>query len=147
MLKRIIFLCVAFCFVLMSMASFAGDVRNPSPDIPTLNRMQNSLLHIEIINYSMVCKLINERFNDDPTANDLQHRFNLKGTDFGISAASREQVWFFFGDTMAFKDSWKPGSGPDFSRLCGCSCGKACRKPGTFMRTLEFSAGQISGRA
>lgn len=138
MLKRIIFLCVAFCFVLMSMASFAGDVRNPSPDIPTLNRMQNSLLHIEIINYSMVCKLINERFNDDPTANDLQHRFNLKGTDFGISAASREQVWFFFGDTMAFKDSWKPGSGPDSVGYVDAPAEKLAANPELLCGHLNF---------
>ncbi|HUN55851.1 MAG TPA: DUF4185 domain-containing protein [Smithella sp.] len=129
---------LALVLILSTNISFAGDVRNPSSEVPALSHIKNSPPQIEIINYSMVCKLINERFNDDPTANDLQHRFNLKGTDLGISAASREQVWFFFGDTMAFKDSWKPGSGPDSVGYVDASAEKLAANPELLCGHLNF---------
>jgi hypothetical protein len=127
-----------FALILSAQIVFAGEVPHSVKDMPELKRMHDQPPRIEILNYSMVCKLINERFNDDPTANDLQHRFNLKGTDLGYSAASGEQVWFFFGDTMAFKDSWKPGQGPDSVGYVDATAERLAANPELLCGHLNF---------
>ncbi|MGA3281210.1 MAG: DUF4185 domain-containing protein [Smithella sp.] len=129
---------VTLAVILSSHIVFAYEFTHPAQSLPGSNGLQNLPPRIEILNYSLVCKLINERFNDDPTANDLQHRFNLKGTDLGISTAIGEKVWFFFGDTMAFKDSWKPGQGPDSVGYADASAGRIAADPEILCSRLNF---------
>jgi hypothetical protein len=62
----------------------------------------------------------------------------LKGTDLGISVAGRGQVWFFFGDTMAFKNSWKPGQGPDSIGFVEASPERLASTPNLLCDHLNF---------
>lgn len=63
---------------------------------------------------SEVCKLINGRGVDDPSANDLHHKFNLRGSDLGIPVEHDGTTYFFFGDSIGFKGIWNFGeSVPD----------------------------------
>ena len=57
-----------------------------------------------------LCKLISNRNQDDPTANDTHHRFNLRGTDLGIPVAHGNDVFFFFGDSAGAAGIWPLGA-------------------------------------
>jgi hypothetical protein len=68
-----------------------------------------------LVQLDQLCKLISNRNQDDPTANDTHHRFNLRGTDLGIPVANGNDVFFFFGDSAGAAGIWPlgPQSLPD----------------------------------
>lgn len=62
---------------------------------------------------SFLCKLINNAFLQDPTANQTHTRYNLMGTDLGVPVLAGNAIHLFFGDTMGYKVIWAPGEDPD----------------------------------
>lgn len=54
----------------------------------------------------MLCKLVNDENNLDPTPNQTHTRANVLGTDLGIPVAHGSDVFFFFGDTIGYQGIW-----------------------------------------
>lgn len=62
----------------------------------------------------LICKLISDQQNLDPTPNATHTRANVLGTDLGIPVAHGSDLFFLFGDTVGFKGIWPfSESGPD----------------------------------
>lgn len=56
------------------------------------------------------CKLISDRFVDDPTPNQTHLRANVRGTDLGIPVVSGDDIFFLFGDTAGARGIWPLGA-------------------------------------
>lgn len=89
-----------------------------------------------------LCKLITNRNQDDPTANDTHHRFNLRGTDLGIPVANGADVYFFFGDSAGYKAIWPlgPQSLPDAVGYSGVPAAQLAAAPDALCSNLRFLA-------
>ena len=76
---------------------------------------------------SQVCKLLSNANTSDPTANDVQHRANVRGADLGIPVEHQGALYLLFGDTIGFAGIWGNGEShpdaigrvADASQLCG----------------------------
>jgi len=79
---------------------------------------------------------------DDPTANDTHHRFNLRGTDLGIPVAHGNDVYFFFGDSAGYKAIWPlgPQSLPDAVGYSGVPGTDLAQHPELLCSNLSFLA-------
>ena len=89
-----------------------------------------------------LCKLISNRNQDDPTANDTHHRFNLRGTDLGIPVAHGNDVFFFFGDSAGAAGIWPlgPQSLPDAVGYSAVGAAALAADPKTLCSNLAFLA-------
>jgi hypothetical protein len=89
-----------------------------------------------------LCKLITNRNQDDPTANDTHHRFNLRGTDLGIPIANGSDVFFFFGDSAGEAGIWPlgPQSLPDAVGYAASGGAALAADPTTLCSNLAFLA-------
>jgi len=89
-----------------------------------------------------LCKLITNRNQDDPTANDTHHRFNLRGTDLGIPVAHGNDVYFFFGDSAGEAGIWPlgPQSLPDAVGYSAVGGAALAADPKTLCSNLAFLA-------
>jgi hypothetical protein len=89
-----------------------------------------------------LCKLITNRNQDDPTANDTHHRFNLRGTDLGIPVAVGNDVYFFFGDSAGEAGIWPlgPQSLPDAVGYSAVGAAALAADPSTLCSNLAFLA-------
>ena len=89
-----------------------------------------------------LCKLISNRNQDDPTANDTHHRFNLRGTDLGIPVAHGDDVYFFFGDSAGAAGIWPlgPQSLPDAVGYAAAGGPALAADPATLCSGLSFLA-------
>jgi hypothetical protein len=89
-----------------------------------------------------LCKLITNRNQDDPTANDTHHRFNLRGTDLGIPVANGDDVFFFFGDSAGEAGIWPlgPQSLPDAVGFAAVGGAKLAQAPEQLCTNLSFLA-------
>ena len=89
-----------------------------------------------------LCKLITNRNQDDPTANDTHHRFNLRGTDLGIPVANGADVYFFFGDSAGYQAIWPlgPQSLPDAVGYSGVPAAQLAAAPDALCTNLRFLA-------
>lgn len=65
------------------------------------------------VDRSLVCKLVSDTGLDDPTANQTHTRFNLRGTDLGISVVVGDRLLVMFGDTVGYRVIWDFGEDPD----------------------------------
>lgn len=65
------------------------------------------------VDRSLACKLVSDTGLDDPTANQTHTRFNLRGTDLGISIAVGDRLLVLFGDTVGYRVIWDFGEDPD----------------------------------
>lgn len=54
----------------------------------------------------LLCKLINEAHQLDPTANQTHTRANVSGTDLGVPVEHEGSLYLFFGDTLGYKGIW-----------------------------------------
>lgn len=54
----------------------------------------------------LLCKLINDENNADPSPNATHTRANILGTDLGIPVAHGSDMFFFFGDTVGYQAIW-----------------------------------------
>ena len=97
------------CFALAVLLSLASPGRAQEAKAPEGAGEAPSL---RVESYSQVCKLLNDRATGDPTANDVEHRFNVAGADLGFSVATPERLWIFFGDTIGYRNYWAK-NGPD----------------------------------
>ncbi len=59
------------------------------------------------------CKVINGTSVQDPSANHLHTRFNLRATDLGIPLVVGDLLHLFFGDTHGYREIWAIGEDPD----------------------------------
>jgi hypothetical protein len=84
-------------------AGGAGGAGGGGPVLPTPS----------LLSRTFGCKLLSNAFNEDPTANHVQTRFNLKGSDLGVPVASGGALYLFFGDTVGYKVIWDFGEDPD----------------------------------
>jgi len=82
------------------------------------------------------CKLLSGAFLEDPTANDVQTRFNLKGSDLGIPIVLGEDLHFFFGDTVGYKVIWDFGEDPD--SVARVPFASVLRDPSAICDDLDF---------
>jgi hypothetical protein len=60
-----------------------------------------------------LCKLLSNRNTSDPTANDVQHRSNVRGADLGIPVDHAGTLYILFGDTIGYAGIWGAQSHPD----------------------------------
>ncbi|MGZ3406183.1 MAG: DUF4185 domain-containing protein [Polyangia bacterium] len=89
-----------------------------------------------------LCKLITNRNQDDPTANDTHFRFNLRSTDLGIPVAHGGDVFFFFGDSAGEAGIWPlgPQSLPDAVGYSAVGGVALAADPTTLCSNLAFLA-------
>lgn len=97
-----------------------------------------------VVGVSEKCKLINNTGVDDPTANNLHFKTNLKGTDLGIPVQHDGTVYFFFGDSVGYKGIWQFGeSQPDAVGFANAA--DLARDPGTLCSQMNFL--RVAGNA
>lgn len=83
------------------------------------------------------CKLLSGTGNLDPTANHVQTRANIQGTDLGIPVEQGGNLYFFFGDTIGYKAIWQVGQSlPDSIGWAGAS--DVAANPDTLCSQLRF---------
>lgn len=60
----------------------------------------------QLLDREFGCKLLNRADDYDPTANQLQTRFNLRGADLGLSLVIDSELYLFFGDSLGYRTIW-----------------------------------------
>jgi hypothetical protein len=84
------------------------------------------------------CKLINGTSVEDPSANHLHTRFNLRATDLGIPLVIGPSLHLFFGDTHGYREIWAIGEDPDSVALVDAEA--AAADPSVMCTELSFYA-------
>jgi hypothetical protein len=72
---------------------------------------------VELLDRDFGCKLINRANEYDPTTNQLQTRFNIRGADLGLSLAIDSYLYLFFGDTLGYRAIWSVAEADSVARI------------------------------
>jgi hypothetical protein len=72
---------------------------------------------VELLDRNFGCKLINRANEYDPTTNQLQTRFNIRGADLGLSLAIGSDLYVFFGDTLGYRAIWSVAEADSVARI------------------------------
>jgi hypothetical protein len=127
---------------ILALALIGGCSFSPGGVRPMVASTPAAATTAQLASLEELCKLISNRNQDDPTANNTHFRFNLRGTDLGIPVANGPDVYFFFGDSAGEAGIWPlgPQSLPDAVGYSAVGAAPLAQAPQLLCSNLDFLA-------